>query len=367
MPLIKQILILTMRSQDASQKQVLEFIMLPVHSYNPKIANTNVPEKATKPRIHIRNDGIDTHDCSLLNSNKLKGWCDPVTGVVVTASLVNRDAVSTVCENENFVFDEKFPALDSIRCLNLFIKSFWLSSSSGGTLLQLKLLSLGSTHQDFSHVAHDKFSDIQDHKIYRVSNATRYYDEGENWASASTALSLSNVLIDLFLVLFSTSLIFSTSITGVSISVWVSFSALAGVTFVLLLPPSLSFVKEIEFTFLVTRNWHFLLYYFPQGLASPPIERFLDIKDANDLLGSNQPGLGIVFPQLDNEDWKQIDTDDLEEMDAKGRLNVTTVTEEVTLLENARHQGIRGIEMEMLQEGLYQWKLLQMPWLFKMG
>nr|GEV46560.1 zf-CCHC domain-containing protein/UBN2 domain-containing protein [Tanacetum cinerariifolium] len=41
------------------------------------------------------------------------GWCDPVTGIVVTASLVNRDAVSTVCENEIFVFDEKFPTLDS--------------------------------------------------------------------------------------------------------------------------------------------------------------------------------------------------------------------------------------------------------------
>nr|GEY92798.1 hypothetical protein [Tanacetum cinerariifolium]GEY95146.1 hypothetical protein [Tanacetum cinerariifolium] len=37
--------------------------------------------------------------------------------VMVTASLVNRDAVSTVCENKIFVFDEKFPALDSIRIL----------------------------------------------------------------------------------------------------------------------------------------------------------------------------------------------------------------------------------------------------------
>ncbi|GKA45832.1 hypothetical protein Tco_0738628 [Tanacetum coccineum] len=46
--------------------------MLPVHSHNPKVTDTNVPEKATKPCIHIRNDGIDTHDCSLLNSNKLK-------------------------------------------------------------------------------------------------------------------------------------------------------------------------------------------------------------------------------------------------------------------------------------------------------
>ncbi|GJS10135.1 hypothetical protein Tco_0366931 [Tanacetum coccineum] len=81
-------------------------------------------------------------------------------------------------------------------------------------------------------------------------------------------------------------------------------------------------------------------------------------------------------PQLDNEDLEQIDTDDLEEMDLKWqkllalirqRLNVTTATGEVTLLENVGHQGIRGIEMEMLQEGMHQWiHLLQMPWLFKM-
>ncbi|GJQ92892.1 hypothetical protein Tco_0004031 [Tanacetum coccineum] len=72
MPLIKQILILAMRSRDASQKQVLEFNILPVHSHNPKVTDSNVPEKATKPRIHIRNDRIDMHDCSLLNLNKLK-------------------------------------------------------------------------------------------------------------------------------------------------------------------------------------------------------------------------------------------------------------------------------------------------------
>ncbi|GKF40065.1 hypothetical protein Tco_0120126, partial [Tanacetum coccineum] len=35
------------------------------------------------------------------------------------------------------------------------------------------------------------------------------------------------------------------------------------------------------------------------------------------------------------------------------RLNVTTATREVTLLEKVGHQGIKGIEMEMLQEGLY--------------
>ncbi|GJT29621.1 hypothetical protein Tco_0909896 [Tanacetum coccineum] len=50
-----------------------------------------------------------------------------------------------------------------------------------------------------------------------------------------------------------------------------------------------------------------------------------------------------------------------------GLLNVTTVTGEVTLLENTWHQGIRGIEMEIIQEGLYQWRLLLMPWLLLMG
>ncbi|GJW41484.1 putative ribonuclease H-like domain-containing protein [Tanacetum coccineum] len=43
-------------------------------------------------------------------------------------------------------------------------------------------------------------------------------------------------------------------------------------------------------------------------------------------------------------------------------LNVTTATREVTLLENVEHQGIRRIEMEMVQEGMHQWiHLLQMP------
>ncbi|GJY78884.1 putative ribonuclease H-like domain-containing protein [Tanacetum coccineum] len=46
-------------------------------------------------------------------------------------------------------------------------------------------------------------------------------------------------------------------------------------------------------------------------------------------------------PQLDNEDLEQIDTDDLEEMDLKW-LNVTTATGEVTLLESAGHQEVRG-------------------------
>ncbi|GKD31856.1 hypothetical protein Tco_1242634 [Tanacetum coccineum] len=52
----------------------------------------------------------------------------------------------------------------------------------------------------------------------------------------------------------------------------------------------------------------------------------------------------------------------------KARLNAIAAIGEVILLENAGHQGIRGIEIEMLQEGMHQWThLLQMPWLFKMG
>ncbi|GJT70568.1 hypothetical protein Tco_1029854 [Tanacetum coccineum] len=65
-------------------------------------------------------------------------------------------------------------------------------------------------------------------------------------------------------------------------------------------------------------------------------------------------------PQLDNEDLEQIYTDGLEEMDLKWM--VAMLTMRVTLLENVEHQGIRRIEMEMVQEGMHQWiHLLQMP------
>ncbi|GKA37655.1 hypothetical protein Tco_0724220 [Tanacetum coccineum] len=40
------------------------------------------------------------------------------------------------------------------------------------------------------------------------------------------------------------------------------------------------------------------------------------------------------------------------------RLNVTTAIGEVTLLENAGHQGIRGIEMEMAKEGITKFALM---------
>ncbi|GJY45114.1 hypothetical protein Tco_0433327 [Tanacetum coccineum] len=72
-------------------------------------------------------------------------------------------------------------------------------------------------------------------------------------------------------------------------------------------------------------------------------------------------------PQLDNEDLEQIDVDDLEKMDLKWqvamltirvkRLNATTAIGEVILLENVGHQGIKGIEIEMLQEGMHQWHI----------
>nr|GEU30614.1 hypothetical protein [Tanacetum cinerariifolium] len=70
-----------------------------------------------------------------------------------------------------------------------------------------------------------------------------------------------------------------------------------------------------------------------------------------------------------NKDLEQIDNDDLEEMDLKWqkllslirqRLNVTTAIGEVTLLESAGHQGVKELEMETIQEGLYQWRLLLM-------
>ncbi|GJZ59878.1 hypothetical protein Tco_0615694 [Tanacetum coccineum] len=65
--------------------------------------------------------------------------------------------------------------------------------------------------------------------------------------------------------------------------------------------------------------------------------------------------------QLDNEDLEQIDTDDLEEMDLKWQVAMLTMRVKRFLKKTGRnlnfngHQGIRGIEMEMLQEGLYQW------------
>nr|GEZ74634.1 hypothetical protein [Tanacetum cinerariifolium] len=45
--------------------------------------------------------------------------------------------------------------------------------------------------------------------------------------------------------------------------------------------------------------------------------------------------------------------------------NVSTARE-VTLPESTRHQGVKGTRMETIQEGLYQWRLLLMPWLLLM-
>nr|GFA98893.1 hypothetical protein [Tanacetum cinerariifolium] len=59
-------------------------------------------------------------------------------------------------------------------------------------------------------------------------------------------------------------------------------------------------------------------------------------------------------PQLDNEDLKQINADDLEKMDLKW--NATIAIEEAILPGNAYHQGITRIKT--LQEELFQWRLL---------
>nr|GFC79952.1 hypothetical protein [Tanacetum cinerariifolium] len=85
---------------------------------------------------------------------------------------------------------------------------------------------------------------------------------------------------------------------------------------------------------------------------------------------------------LDIEDLEQIDTDDLEKMDLKWQVHEGEEIHkenrkesefqwqrngEVTLLENAGHQGFRRIKIETLREGLYQWRLLLKPWLLPMG
>nr|GEV91108.1 reverse transcriptase domain-containing protein [Tanacetum cinerariifolium] len=69
------------------------------------------------------------------------GESDPVTVVVVTASRENRDAVSTICENENFVFDEKFPALDFIRYHCRVLRSFLVERIEQGIRRVLSLFS----------------------------------------------------------------------------------------------------------------------------------------------------------------------------------------------------------------------------------
>nr|GEW44876.1 putative ribonuclease H-like domain-containing protein [Tanacetum cinerariifolium] len=71
-------------------------------------------------------------------------------------------------------------------------------------------------------------------------------------------------------------------------------------------------------------------------------------------------------PQLDNEDLKQIDADDLEEMDLKWqmsmltmrarRLNATTAIKEVILQGSAGHLGTPRIKT--LKEELFPWRLL---------
>ncbi|GJU92770.1 reverse transcriptase domain-containing protein [Tanacetum coccineum] len=60
--------------QDAMILSVFEQLSNQVTNYNKvnKDNLINIPEKVTKPHIHIHNDGIDICDCSIPNSNKLK-------------------------------------------------------------------------------------------------------------------------------------------------------------------------------------------------------------------------------------------------------------------------------------------------------
>nr|GEX31497.1 hypothetical protein [Tanacetum cinerariifolium] len=60
-------------------------------------------------------------------------------------------------------------------------------------------------------------------------------------------------------------------------------------------------------------------------------------------------------PQLDNNDLKQIDADDLDEMDLKW-WNATTATGEGILQGSAGHLWIQGIKT--LKRGMFQWRLL---------
>nr|GEX55798.1 uncharacterized mitochondrial protein AtMg00810-like [Tanacetum cinerariifolium] len=65
-------------------------------------------------------------------------------------------------------------------------------------------------------------------------------------------------------------------------------------------------------------------------------------------------------PQLDNEDLKQIDADDLEEMDLKW-WNVTIDIDEAILLENASHlgtPGIKALKEELADEELKNYALM---------
>ncbi|GJU68607.1 hypothetical protein Tco_1254866 [Tanacetum coccineum] len=65
-------------------------------------------------RTHKTSSALEDFICVVFVPDRNIGYPDTITDVVVTASPINRDGVSTFCENEIFVFDEKFPALDSI-------------------------------------------------------------------------------------------------------------------------------------------------------------------------------------------------------------------------------------------------------------
>ncbi|GJS34158.1 hypothetical protein Tco_0532540 [Tanacetum coccineum] len=74
-------------------------------------------------------------------------------------------------------------------------------------------------------------------------------------------------------------------------------------------------------------------------------------------------------PQFENEDFQQMDGDDLEELDLRcQRLSATTVTENGTLLENVDLEGIKGEDLMVTMAGakLQQLNLHHRHWWLKM-
>ncbi|GKA28356.1 hypothetical protein Tco_0714524 [Tanacetum coccineum] len=306
MPLIKQILILTMRSRDASQKQVLEFNMLSVHSHNPKVTDTNVLEKGTKPRIHIRNDGIDTHDCSLLNSNKLSFSSENEEKVYNPGILTSKRVHTSLLPELSHRGTKAFKVtkilespMEIFPCSYHFCRFPPVASACNG--LKMSLMHAGCK------VPYRKISRIRglgQRGIEKMQKTILKPYLPSAWNNIALIMRNKSDLDTLSMDdLYNNLKVYESEIKGKSSSSSNS--------------QNVAFVSQITLAF-------------------------------NAL-------------QLDYEDLEQIDADDLEEMDLKWqvamltmrvkRLNATTAIGEVILLENAGHQGIRGIEIEMLHEG----------------
>ncbi|GJW22665.1 putative ribonuclease H-like domain-containing protein [Tanacetum coccineum] len=93
-------------------------------------------------------------------------------------------------------------------------------------------------------------------------------------------------------------------------------------------------------------------------LSSSSNSQNVDLSSENTSSTNEAVNTDLGCLQLDNEDLEQIDTDDLEKMDLKWQVAMLTIRvkifikktrREVTLPENAGHQGIRGIEMKIIQ------------------